>query len=156
MKRLWIPAGLMIGALVLGACGSSPPATTTTTSTTTTTVRSNATAAITTNWIEFFSGNTAASRKIALLQNGSQFAQIIEGQASSAQAKSVHATVTKVANIKTSTAEVHYNIFLGTTEALANQTGEAVLQSGTWKVSDASFCVLLGLEFVHDPACPTS
>ncbi len=43
-------------------------------------------------------------------------------------------------------AKVTYNVLLGTTPALTNQSGVAVYQDGTWKVGDASFCGLLALE----------
>ena len=43
-------------------------------------------------------------------------------------------------------ATVAYNILLGTTPALTNESGLAVYQNGTWKVGDASFCALLALE----------
>ena len=141
-------SGLLAGALLLGACSSSKP------TTTTTTVHLSAAAQISSNWLTFFSGQTAAAKKIAVLQNGSAFAQIIDGQATSALAKSVHATVAKVSDITASSARVKYSIYLGTSLALGNQLGEAVFQSGKWKVSDASFCVLLGLEQVSSAACP--
>jgi hypothetical protein len=43
-------------------------------------------------------------------------------------------------------ADVTYNIVVGGSPALSNQTGTAILQNGTWKVGDASFCGLLALE----------
>jgi len=43
-------------------------------------------------------------------------------------------------------ATVSYDITLSGTTALANQTGTAVYQNGTWKVGDVSFCQLLKLE----------
>jgi hypothetical protein len=39
-----------------------------------------------------------------------------------------------------------YNILVSGTPELKNQTGMAVLQNGTWKVSVASFCGLLTIE----------
>ena len=160
--RRWVAIGLVAGASLLGACGSSSPTTTTTTTTTTstttttTTIRANQTSLITATWIAFFDGNTSAAGKIAALENGSQFAQIINGQASSAMAKSVHATVSKVSDITATSAKVRYSIYLGTSVALANQTGDAVYQGGQWKVSVSSFCVLLSLEGVSAPMCPKS
>jgi hypothetical protein len=68
----------------------------------------------------------------------------------------VRATVSKVAILTATTAIVHYSISLGGQTALANQSGEAVNQGGTWKVSVASFCVLLGLEGTKSVACSTS
>lgn len=150
---------LIVGALVLGACGSSTPPTTTTsttTSPTTTTLQANASTQITKNWTTFFSGQTAATTKIALLQNGTQFAQIIRGQASSSLAKSVTAKVSQVSNVTSTSASVRYSISLAGAVALANQAGTAVFEGGVWKVSDASFCVLLGLEGTASSVCPKS
>ena len=61
-------------------------------------------------------------------------------------ARSAAAKVTKVTVTSTTKATVAYNILLGTTPALTNQSGLAVYQDGTWKVGDASFCALLALE----------
>jgi hypothetical protein len=68
----------------------------------------------------------------------------------------VHAVVSSVTDITTTTATVRYRLYLGKSVALPNETGQAVYQGGQWKVSDASFCVLLGLEQVASPACPRS
>jgi hypothetical protein len=43
-------------------------------------------------------------------------------------------------------AKVTYSILVGGQPALANQSGVAVYQDGTWKVGLASFCGLLALE----------
>ena len=51
-----------------------------------------------------------------------------------------------VTNVTASQATVKYDILLGGTPALKNQTGTAVNQNGTWKVGVASFCGLLTLE----------
>jgi hypothetical protein len=128
----------------LAACGSSgtssvspPPSTHSPPS---------ATALITANWEAFFSGKTSAAKKITLLQNGQAFATIIQAQSGSSMATSASAKVTKVTVTSPAQATVAYNILLGTTPALTNQSGMAVYQNGTWKVGDASFCALLALE----------
>jgi hypothetical protein len=97
------------------------------------------------NWEAFFNGNTDAATKVGLLQNGEQFQQAIQAQANSALAKSAGASVTDVV-ISGSQAKVTYDVTLGGQAALSGQQGEAVLEGGTWKVSDASFCQLLALE----------
>ncbi len=97
------------------------------------------------NWEKFFNGATSADEKVALLQNGDQFQQAIQGQANSAIAKSAGATVSAV-SVSGSQAEVTYDVTLGGKSALSGQKGQAVLEGGTWKVSDASFCQLLALE----------
>jgi hypothetical protein len=97
------------------------------------------------NWEAFFNGGTDAAKKVGLLENGEQFQQAIQAQANSPLAKSAGASVTNVV-INGSQAKVTYDVTLGGQAALSGQQGTAVLDSGTWKVSDASFCQLLALE----------
>ena len=106
------------------------------------------------DWVAFFAGSTSAKRKIALLQDGQNFARIISSQASSPVAASVTAKVAAVTVTSATRAKVHYTLDLGGQPALANQTGVAVLQGGTWKVGDQSFCALLALEQVKAAHCP--
>lgn len=114
---------------------------------------SSATAAqIKANWEAFFAGTTPAARKISLLQNGQTFSQIINAQAGLPIAKSTRAVVTAVNVTSATAATVKYSITLAGKTALADQTGQAVLESGVWKVGDSSFTALLGLEGVKVPA----
>jgi hypothetical protein len=113
---------------------------------------SAAVAAITANWEAFFDGKTSAAKKIALLQNGSKFATVIDAQAGSGLASTAGAKVTAVVVKSATSATVSYGITLNGQTALANQTGTAVYQGGTWKVGDVSFCSLLTLENDKAPA----
>jgi hypothetical protein len=106
----------------------------------------SAAAQITANWEAFFSGATPAAQKISLLQNGQEFASIINTQAGSGLARSASAKVTAVRLTSATQATVTYDILMGGKPALSNQTGTAVYQDGTWKVGDGSFCQLLALE----------
>ena len=106
----------------------------------------NAKAQITANWEAFFNGQTPAAKKIALLENGQKFASVINAQAGSGLASSAGAKVTAVVVNSPTKATVSYDITLSGATALANQTGTAVYQDGTWKVGDVSFCQLLKLE----------
>ena len=108
---------------------------------------------IKTDWVTFFTGSTPAKQKIALLQNGKTFAGVIDSQASSPISKSVTATVASVTLTSKTKAKVKYSLDLGGMPALSNQTGIAVLQGGTWKVGDQSFCALLALEQTKAPGC---
>lgn len=112
---------------------------------------------IKTDWVTFFAGSTPVKQRIALLQNGQSFAGVIESQASSPTiaplAKSVSATVAAVTVTSATKAKVRYSIDLGGKPALTGQTGIAVLQGGTWKVGDQSFCALLALEQVKASGC---
>jgi hypothetical protein len=152
--------------VALGACGSSSPTSGTSapagtssaatspaaSATTSSTPSSNASApagsvaAITTNWEAFFNAKTPNSKRVKLLQNGSQFASVIKSQSGSSLASLATAKVLNVTVNSATQATVKYNILVGGTPELKNQTGTAVLQNGTWKVGVASFCGLLIIE----------
>jgi hypothetical protein len=106
----------------------------------------SAKAEITANWEAFFSGKTPPKRKIALVQDGPQFAKVIETQAKSNPLAAT--TTVKVSKVTVSgtKAIVIYTIDLGGKPALSNQKGLAVLVGKTWKVGAGSFCTLLSLE----------
>jgi hypothetical protein len=59
---------------------------------------------------------------------------------------SASAKVSAVKLTSPTQAAVSYSIYLGKTAMLQNQKGVAILDNGTWKVSDASVCVLLTME----------
>jgi hypothetical protein len=88
------------------------------------------------------------AKRISLLQNGSKFASEIRSSASFPGASSASAKVTKVTVTSATQATVIYSILLLGTPipGLTNTKGVAVLENGTWKVGDASFCVLLTLQ----------
>lgn len=111
---------------------------------------------IKTVWTEFFSGKTSASTKISLLQNGQQFAPVINAQSKSPLAAQSSAQVSTVKLKGPSTATVTYTVLLAGKPALKNATGTAVKVGGSWKVSDPSFCALLTLEGAAPPSCPKS
>ena len=155
-SRLVGLAAVAVMALALFGCGSnrhtsspgtSAPttaATTTTTAPTTTTVSPEA--AIKASWEAFFSAKTPVGKRIALLQDGSQFAPIIRAQAHSPLASAASAKVTKVSVTSPTQAKVTYSIMVGGKSALGGQHGTAVKEGGTWKVGLGSFCGLLVLE----------
>lgn len=105
---------------------------------------SAATATIKSNWEKFFKGSTPNSERVSLLQNGQTFAKTIS--AMSALGSSASAKVSSVQVTSSKRATVTYTVYLGKTAALPNAKGVAVLENGTWKVSDASFCQLLTLQ----------
>jgi hypothetical protein len=143
--RIVVLCGL---AGVLAACGGSSPSSSGSSKPPSTTSSAPSTAAsiaaITTNWEKFFSAKTPVSTRQSLLENGSEFPSSTlapTGLAAEASAK-----VLSVSAVTQADATVTYNILLGTSVALPNQTGQAVFQNGTWKVGTASFCSLLKLE----------
>ena len=107
---------------------------------------SAAASTIAANWTAFFSAKTPVARRVALLQDGQDFASIIKSQASGGLAASASAKVTKVTVTSPAQATVGYDIQVAGQTALARQSGTAVLEAGTWKVGLASFCGLLALE----------
>jgi hypothetical protein len=113
----------------------------------------NAVAEITANWIAFFNPKTPMARRLSLLQNGQLFAAAIRASAAFPGASAASAKVTKVTVTSATKATVTYSILLlGTpVPGLTNTRGVAVLEGGTWKVGDASFCVLLTLENGNKP-----
>jgi hypothetical protein len=104
---------------------------------------SSAASEITTNWNTFFNSSTPNSKRVQLLQNGSDFAAAISAFASSPLASAVTSKVVSVSVTSPTEATVKYDLSaLGTTVA-NGATGTAVLQDGTWKVGDNVFCGLL-------------
>jgi hypothetical protein len=155
MTRTWVSraavaTGAVLLIVVVAACGKAVNANATTTASPaaspSATASASATAAVTANWQEFFSGATPAERKMALVQQGQQFAQTIKAQAGSAIAQSTEAKVTSVTITSPTTATVTYSITMGGQTALPDQKGKAVLEGGVWKVSAKSFADLLKLE----------
>jgi hypothetical protein len=153
-----VPALSLALAVTVAACSSSssssssaPASTPATTSspmaTSTSSMSSSAdAAAIKSNWEAFFSSTTPTATRISLLQNGQAYASIIKAQSGSSLARSASAKVTAVSVTSPTQATVTYTIVVSGTPALSNQSGVAVYQDGKWKVGDASFCTLLGLE----------
>ena len=151
---------VLVGVLGVGiaACGSSnnsgassspsasAPATSAPATSASAAPSGSAAATITANWEKFFSAKTPVAQRVALLQNGSVFASVIRAQAGSGLAATATAKVSKVTVTSSKQATVKYSILISGATALANQTGVAVYQGGTWKVGLASFCGLLTLE----------
>ncbi|MBO0819224.1 MAG: hypothetical protein J2P26_00070 [Nocardiopsaceae bacterium] len=144
--------GLVLAAAITACSGSSSPSSSPSASPSAATSSAapgsgpsgSATATIKANWQKFFAGSTPTSGRVALLQNGQTFARelgVMESLGTTASAK-----VSDVKLTSPSQATVTYSIYLGKTAMLPNQKGVAILDNGTWKVSDASVCVLLTLE----------
>lgn len=114
---------------------------------------------ITTNWNTFFNPSTPNSKRVQLLQNGSQFTTAISSFSSSPFAAAVTSKVDSVTLTSATKAKVKYDLAaLGQTVA-SGASGTSVLQDGTWKVGDDVFCGLLtqaksaGLSMTVPTAC---
>jgi hypothetical protein len=122
--------------------GTAPPSTTATTAPFDQTA---ATAQITATWEKFFTPGTSVDERVALLQNGAALRAAIEQFATNPLQQQVSAKVTQVTFNSPTEAMVTYDVSLNGTVALPAALGKAVLEGGTWKVAQASFCSLLSL-----------
>ncbi|HEY0935136.1 MAG TPA: hypothetical protein VGD91_15500 [Trebonia sp.] len=98
---------------------------------------------IKTNWNTFFSSATPNSRRVQLLQNGSQFAASIQAFAASPLAAAVTSKVDSVTLSSAAQAKVKYDLSALGQKVASGASGTAVRQDGTWKVGDDVFCGLL-------------
>ena len=160
LTRTWtgraaLAACLAVLPLAVAACGSKSSAATPT-PTPSATANASVASQITSDWQTFFNGATPATRKIALLQNGQQFATVITAQAASPLAKASSAQVTAVKVTSPTTATVTYSIVENGQVALPGQKGQAVLEGGVWKVSAPSFQALLKLEQGQASSSPSA
>jgi hypothetical protein len=129
------------------ATSSTPPptpsATATHTSSPTTGSSGSTVAAITANWEAFFSSSTPNSKRIQLLENGSQFTSAVNAFSASPLAAAVSSKVDSVTVTSPTQATVKYDLTAGGTSVASGATGTSVLQNGVWKVGDDVFCGLL-------------
>jgi hypothetical protein len=161
MRGVIIGLLILTVALVVAGCGGSDETTTTAAAATTTTAAATSSTAggsttsvsltgdaatIAANWTKFFDGSLPVADKTGLLENGSQYTKELEAQAASPLAKAATAQVSDVKVTSATTADVKYSLLLNGTPALPDQTGQAVLQDGVWKVSIAAFQALLALQ----------
>lgn len=105
------------------------------------------------NWTTFFKGTTPASKKIDLLQNGQRYSAAVKAEAKAPLANQSAAKVVSVKLTDGTHATVHYTVTLAGKPVLSNRTGQAVLENGTWKVGDQSFCALISLSGTKPPGC---
>jgi hypothetical protein len=108
------------------------------------------------NWVTFFDGSKPVDSKIPLLENGQAFAAVLRLQAQGPLAQGSTVTVSDISFLAPGRAKVSYSILVDAKPALPNQVGLSVLEAGTWKVADASFCALLTLEGSRTPLCAGS
>jgi hypothetical protein len=149
---VWLGAACGGGSSPTGATTPAAPITTTG-ATAGTSLSSADLAQIRSNWITFFDGSKPADSKIPLLENGQDFAAVLRLQAQGPLAQGSTVTVSDISFLAPGRAKVSYSILVDAKPALPNQVGLSVLEDGTWKVADASFCALLTLEGSKTPLC---
>jgi hypothetical protein len=127
---------------------SGPPASTAPTTAPSTTAAFDEAAAqaqVIANWEKFFTPGTSVDERVTLLQNGSALRAAIEQSATNPLQQQARAKVTHVAFTSPTEATVTYDVYLNGAIALPNSQGIAVLEGGTWKVAQQSFCSLISL-----------
>ena len=149
------PALGLVFALAITACSSSgssssstatsAPAATTSAATASSSAAAggSAVAQITANWEAFFNPATPNSKRVQLLENGSEFASAINAFSASPLAQQVSSKVDSVSVTSATKANVKYDLTAAGTSVASGQTGTSVLQDGVWKVGDDVFCGLL-------------
>ena len=149
------PALGLVFALAITACSSSgssssstatsAPAATTSAATASSSAAAGGSAAaqITANWEAFFNPATPNSKRVQLLENGSEFASAINAFSASPLAQQVSSKVYSVSVTSATKANVKYDLTAAGTSVATGQTGTSVLQDGVWKVGDEVFCGLL-------------
>jgi hypothetical protein len=163
-RRIYLaPALGLVLVTALSACSSSSSSSSSTAPAATSPAASSSAASeITTNWNTFFNSSTPNSKRVQLLENGSQFSAAISAFASSPLAAAVASKVDAVSVTSATKAKVTYDLSAAGTTVAKGQTGSAVLQDGTWKVGDDVFCGLLseaksaGLSIPVPSACKSA
>jgi hypothetical protein len=137
-----------------GGANASAPANSASSSSSSSAAPAAAMSEIRQNRAAFFNGKTTPQKKIELLQNGTKCAPVIKKQSKSRLARSTKAKVSNVALTGPQRATVTYSVLIGGKPAVTHQTGHAIRTAGAGKVTDASFCQLLGLQGRTPPMCP--
>ncbi|RDI56132.1 hypothetical protein [Nocardia mexicana] len=149
---------LLVAAAALTGCGSDDESSTTATPSAATSAAAGqadaaTTKAVTDVYTAFFSGSTPPQQKAATVQKGDVFLPILEAQAANPQAQGTSVTVAGVKLGDPDHADVTYTLLVGGTPMLPDQTGQAVKESGQWKVATSTFCALLAIQGGNSPAC---
>jgi hypothetical protein len=131
---------VVVAVLALAACGGGGGGS------------SNAQEQIKNAYEQFFSGKTSISNRVALLQNGQRYRQLVASFASNPLAKNASATVSSVTLQGPNKAHVVYVVKLGGT-ALPKQTGTAVREHGAWRIQATSLCRLVALSGTTPAVC---
>lgn len=110
-----------------------------------------ATQAVTATWTRFFDPSTPPEEGLAMLENGEAHREA--AAASAQQRATVSVNVKNVLITGPTNAEVTYDILTGGSVAVPDSKGVAVYEDGRWKVSEQTFCALLAIGGIQDPAC---
>ncbi|WP_420750090.1 hypothetical protein [Rhodococcus sp. O3] len=104
------------------------------------------TEAVTNAYVTFFNGATPPAERAALVENGDVFLPTLEAMTSNPQAMATTATVEGVTLSDPENADVKWTLLMNGAPVLPDQSGNAIQQDGTWKVSATTFCTLLAIQ----------
>ncbi|MFD6896023.1 hypothetical protein ACFWB0_15915 [Rhodococcus sp. NPDC060086] len=104
------------------------------------------TQAVTDAWVAFFDGSTPPETRAGLVENGDEFLPALQGMAADPQATATTATVDGVTSAGDDAAMVSWTLLMNGAPVLPDQSGEALLEDGQWKVSAITFCTLLAIQ----------
>jgi hypothetical protein len=105
------------------------------------------------NWTTFFSPDSDADAKLAVLEDGEAMRPLMVAFSDDKRWKQVGAEVTSVEFDSAEEAEVTYDIALKGETVVPGATGVSVLQDGTWKVSKKAICTLIEMSGSPGPGC---
>ncbi|WP_407564044.1 hypothetical protein [Streptomyces sp. 184] len=105
------------------------------------------------NWTTFFSPDSDADAKLAVLEDGEAMRPLMTAFSDDKRWKQVSAEVTSVEFDSAEEADVTYDIALEGQTAVPGATGVSVLQDGTWKVSKKAICTLVEMSGSPGPGC---
>lgn len=108
---------------------------------------------ITANWEKFFNYSTSLSGRESVLQNGKQFASIVQSEFNELGAAKSSVKVNSITVNSTTKATVDYTVDLNGQAALTGQTGTALKENGNWVVSDSTLCGLLAMAGSKPSVC---
>jgi hypothetical protein len=155
---------VLLAAIALAGCSSSggpatsaPPTTASVGSTAAGSSGSAAdpatTAAVTKAYKTFFDPATPLATVTRYLQHGSRFTQAIAAQARQGAQQHLGVRVTKVVMLSPNSTAVTFDLLSAGKVLLPGSPGNAVRESGVWKVAAKTFCELVQLTGKAPTAC---
>lgn len=100
---------------------------------------------ITDAYVVFFNGQTPPAQRAELIENGEAFAPVLQGLTQNPQSMQTTVAV-KGVTVDGDQADVNYDLLMQGNPVMPDQTGQAVLVDGTWKVSADTFCALMAVQ----------
>ena len=160
-RALAVCGSMAVAAAVVTGCSDSSEDTsgddTSTTSSVATTTTATAeaasadtatTEAVTASYVTFFDGTTPAATRASRSRSTTSSPAPATGRirATDPQASATAAPVEGVTVADDGTATVSWTLLMNGAPVLPDQSGEAIEEDGTWKVSAATFCALLAIQ----------